>query len=129
MARMTNKLSPGQLNRFIKVARFAARKGGERALRYFRKGVPVVKKIDRSPVTRADREAELVIRGILKKSFPGHQLCGEEFGWDKTLSADLKWWIDPVDGTLQFIRGLPFWGTLLGLEYKGEVVAGGIPTT
>jgi histidinol phosphatase-like enzyme (inositol monophosphatase family) len=124
MTPMTNKLSPGQLKRFITVARYAAQKGGERALHYFRKGVPIIKKVDRSPVTRADREAEVVIRGILGKAFPHHQLCGEEFGWDKSFSPDFKWWIDPVDGTLQFIRGLPFWGTLLGLEYKGEVVAG-----
>lgn len=75
-------------------------------------------------MTRADREGEVVIRAILSKSFPAHQLCGEEFGWDKNVCSDYKWWIDPVDGTLQFIRGLPFWGTLLGLEYKGEVVAG-----
>ena len=83
-----------------------------------------LKKSTALPVTRADREGEVVIRGVLSKAFPDHQLCGEEFGWDKNISPDYKWWIDPVDGTRQFIRGLPFWGTLLGLEYKGEVVAG-----
>lgn len=93
-------------------------------MKYFRKNVPVIKKIDRSPVTRADREAEQVIRGILQKAFPTHQLCGEEFGWDSKIKADFRWWIDPVDGTRQFIRGIPFWGTLIALEYRGDVVAG-----
>ena len=121
---MPTPLTPSQLQRFLSVARNAAQKGGKRALKYFRRNVPVIKKVDRSPVTRADREAELVIRRILHKDFPLHQLCGEEYGWDKKVKSDFKWWIDPVDGTRQFIRGIPFWGTLVALEYKGEVVAG-----
>jgi myo-inositol-1(or 4)-monophosphatase len=121
---MKSNLSSKELQHFLSVARKAAQTGGQRALRYFRKNVSVIKKVDRSPVTRADREAELVIRGILGKAFPSHQLCGEEFGWNEGQKADYKWWIDPVDGTRQFIRGIPFWSTLLGLEYKGEVVAG-----
>jgi histidinol-phosphatase len=121
---MSKSLSRKQLRHFLSVAKMAAQKGGQRALKYFRKNVSVIKKVDRSPVTRADREAEQVIRGILGKAFPDHQLCGEEFGWDKNRRSDFKWWIDPVDGTRQFIRGIPFWGTLLGLEYRGEVVAG-----
>jgi len=121
---MPTRLSSSQLQRFLSVARKAAQKGGQRALRYFKKNVPVIKKIDRSPVTRADREAEQVIRGILQKAFPSHQLCGEEYGWNKNVHTDFRWWIDPVDGTRQFIRGIPFWSTLVALEYRGEVVAG-----
>jgi len=121
---MSKSLSPQQLRRFLSVARGAAQKGGQRAMKYFRKKVSVIKKVDRSPVTRADREAEIVIREYIAKSFPDHQLCGEEFGWDKNRRSDFKWWIDPVDGTRLFVRGLPFWGTLVSLEYKGEVVLG-----
>lgn len=113
-----------QVRSALAMAYVAAVEGGKRAMNYFRKRVPVIKKVDRSPVTRADREAEKVIRGLLQKAFPGHLLCGEEFGWDKNHKSDFKWWIDPVDGTRQFIRGLPFWGTLIALEYKGEVVLG-----
>ncbi|HVM33316.1 MAG TPA: inositol monophosphatase family protein, partial [bacterium] len=109
---MSDSLSRSQLRHFLSAARQAAVQGGARALRYFRRRVPVIRKIDRSPVTRADREAERVIRSVLWKKFPAHQLCGEEFGWDKNQKADFRWWIDPVDGTRQFIRGLPFWGTL-----------------
>jgi len=121
---MAQALTRAQLQRFLAVARQAAQKGGQKALKYFRKNVQVIKKIDRSPVTRADREAEQVIRGILGKHFPNHQLCGEEYGWDSKSKAEFKWWIDPVDGTRQFIRGIPFWSTLVALEYRGEVVAG-----
>ena len=121
---MPAPLSRIQLRHFLLVARKAASQGGQRALKYFRKNVPVLKKVDRSPVTRADREAEKVIRAILSKAFPTHQLCGEEFGWEKKHPSPFKWWIDPVDGTRQFIRGIPFWGTLVALEYRGEVVAG-----
>ncbi len=121
---MPTPLTRSQLQRFLSVARNAAQQGGKRALKYFHRNVPIIKKVDRSPVTRADREAELVIRHNLHKAFPLHQLCGEEFGWDKKVKSDFKWWIDPVDGTRQFIRGIPFWGTLVALEYKGEVVVG-----
>jgi histidinol-phosphatase len=121
---MANRLTPAQLNQFLSAAKKAAQAGGKHALKYFRKNVPVIRKVDRSPVTRADREAEKIIRDLLGKRFPNHQLCGEEFGWDKNQSSDFKWWIDPVDGTRQFIRGIPFWGTLIALEYRGEVVAG-----
>jgi histidinol-phosphatase len=121
---MHESLSPSQLRGFLSLALSAAQKGGQRALRYFRKNVPVVRKVDRSPVTRADREAEKIIRKILAGRHPDHQLCGEEFGWDRGGTGDFKWWIDPVDGTRQFIRGIPFWGTLVALEHRGEVVAG-----
>src|SRR5260221_13441519 len=67
---MPSPLTHAQLQRFLLVARNAAQKGGKKALRYFRRNVPVIKKIDRSPVTRADREAELVIRGVLHEAFP-----------------------------------------------------------
>lgn len=121
---MAHTLSRAQLTRYLSVARKAALQGGRKALGYFRQKIQVIKKVDRSPVTRADREAEQVIRGVLQKAFPSHQLCGEELGWDKGAQAEFKWWIDPVDGTRQFIRGIPFWGTLVALEYRGQVVAG-----
>src|ERR1035441_9892915 len=121
---MKQTLPRVQLLRFLAVARKAAQKGGQRALKYFGKNIAVLRKVDRSQVTRADREAERVIRTVIGKSFPRHQLCGEEFGWDKAMRSDFKWWIDPVDGTRLFIRGLPFWGTLVSLEYRGDPVVG-----
>jgi histidinol-phosphatase len=84
----------------------------------------VIKKVDRSPVTRADKESEQVMRQILQKAHPEHQLCGEEYGWDKEWNAEYRWWLDPVDGTRQFVRGLPNWGTLVALEHRGKPVVG-----
>jgi len=117
-------LPPAELRRHLALALRAARLGGARALKYFRRDIPVIRKVDRSPVTRADREAEQVIRGVLGMANPSHQLCGEEFGWDKSINPDYRWWIDPVDGTRQFVRGLPLWGTLIALEYRGVPVVG-----
>jgi histidinol-phosphatase len=117
-------LSRAQLGKYLLTARRAAQQGGQRALKYFGKKITVIRKVDRSPVTRADRESELVIRRILGKAFPSHVLCGEEYGWKKSRKAEFKWWIDPVDGTRQFVRGIPFWGTLVALEYRGEIIAG-----
>jgi histidinol phosphatase-like enzyme (inositol monophosphatase family) len=120
----TSDLSKQQLQGYLKTALQAARLGGNHALGYFQTNVPVIRKPDRSPVTRADREAEQIIRKSIGKRCPNHQLCGEEFGWDESLKSEFRWWIDPVDGTRQFIRGLPFWGTLIALEYRGEPVVG-----
>jgi len=121
---MSLKLTHNELKDVLKVARRAAVAGGKRALKYFRSDVKVTRKLDRSPVTRADRESEKVIRHILERTFTGHLMCGEEYGWEKDILATFKWWIDPLDGTRQFVRGIPLWGTLLALEAEGEVVAG-----
>jgi len=117
-------LSPKTLKHIIAVAREASFAGADRSLKYFTKIPPVETKADRSPVTRADKEAESEIRKVLRKHFPEHLVVGEEHGIDGPTGSEFKWWIDPIDGTMQFIRGIPFWGSVLGLEYQGEVVAG-----
>ena len=101
----------------------AAQKAGRLALRYFDGGVPVEWKPDHSPVTAADREAEQLLRAALLGAFPGDGFLGEESG-DTPGSSGYRWIIDPIDGTRNFVRGIPLWGTLVGLEYKGEPVAG-----
>lgn len=121
---MPNTLTSNQIKSYLALAYRAALEGGNRANQYFRKNVPVSRKVDCSPVTRADREAERLIRRILGNAYPSHQLCGEEYGWEAQKKSEFRWWIDPVDGTRQFIRGIPFWGTLVALEYRGEVIAG-----
>ena len=102
----------------------AAYEGAKSSLQHFEKIPPVEKKADRSPVTKADRETELRIRSVLRASFKDHCIVGEEYGEDGPKESPFKWWIDPIDGTLQFIRGIPFWGSVIGLEYQGEIVAG-----
>ena len=82
------------------------------ALRYFRQKLVVESKADTSPVTIADREAELAMRRMIAERFPEHGLFGEEHGLDRA-DADCVWVLDPIDGTKSFITGMPTFGTLV----------------
>ncbi len=75
------------------------------------------------PVTIADREAEALIRRLVSAAFPDDGFLGEEFG-DQPGTSGFRWVIDPIDGTKSFIRHIPVWATLIGLEYKGEQIGG-----
>ncbi|HVU76328.1 MAG TPA: inositol monophosphatase family protein [Gaiellaceae bacterium] len=77
-------------------------------------------KPDLTPVSEADRAAEEAIRALVAGSGRGETVLGEEFGDD---GGDAKWIVDPIDGTKNYVRGLPVWGTLLALSRDGEVVA------
>jgi histidinol-phosphatase len=101
----------------------AARAAGNVALGYFDRGVSVEWKSDQSPVTVADRNAEQVLRERLSAAFPGDGFLGEEFG-DTPGTTGYRWIIDPIDGTRSFVRNIPHWATLVGLEYRGEMIAG-----
>lgn len=72
-------------------------------------------KADLSPVTIADRESERLISGILAEAFPEDGLLGEE-GGGKPSSSGRRWIVDPIDGTRDFLRGLPYWAVLIALE-------------
>src|SRR5436305_5968697 len=100
-----------------------ARQAGQLALRYFDSSLAVEWKTDKSPVTVADREAETFLRKTLRERFPGDGFLGEEFG-DQPGTTGYRWIIDPIDGTRNFVRGIPLWGTLVGLEYRDEQIAG-----
>ena len=71
-------------------------------------------KSDASPVTIADRTAELAMRAVLSQRFPEHGILGEEFGLDRP-GAQLRWVLDPIDGTRAFITGRPTFGILVAL--------------
>ena len=101
----------------------AARRAGELAYRYFDQTLQVEWKHDDSPVTVADREAEQLLRQTLGRAFPADGFLGEEYG-DTPGSSGFRWVLDPIDGTRNFVRGIPIWATLVGLEYKGEQIAG-----
>ena len=92
-----------------------ARAAGRITLRYFQTGVDVDTKADHSPVTIADREAELEIRTRLQRAFPDDGFVGEEFGASAGTSGR-TWFIDPIDGTKSFVAGVPLYGVLLGLQ-------------
>jgi histidinol-phosphatase len=115
-------LNPDWRNRY-EAAVDAARRAGQVALRYFDHDVAVEWKEDESPVTVADRETEAELRATFERMFPGDGFLGEEYG-DAPGSTGFRWIIDPIDGTRSFVRGVPIWATMVGLEYKGEQVAG-----
>ncbi|MGH7391979.1 MAG: inositol monophosphatase family protein [Candidatus Rokuibacteriota bacterium] len=100
----------------------AARAAGEIAMKYYRGGFEVALKDDLTPVTQADREAEQVIVEVLARAFPSHGFLGEEFG--ERGPRDPRWIIDPIDGTKNFVRRIPLWSTLIGLEEGGEITVG-----
>lgn len=121
-------MTPAWRNRY-ELAVAAAREAGQAGLKYYPDidsaafAGQVEWKPDQSPVTRADREAEALLRGKLLGQFPNDGFLGEESG-SASGSSGFQWIIDPIDGTRSFVRGIPIWATLVGLTYKGEPIAG-----
>ena len=93
------------------------------AMAHFRRDLDLERKPDRSFVTIADQGIEREIRGRIEARYPGHGLVGEEYG---TVDGDAptRWYIDPIDGTHNYIRGVPLFGTLLAAEHEGEIQVG-----
>jgi histidinol-phosphatase len=100
----------------------AAQAGGALALRHFTGDFHVTLKPDQTPVTEADRGAEQAIVAHLRAAFPEVGFLGEEYGAQG--GQGRRWIIDPIDGTKNFIRGIPYWATLVALEEEGEVTVG-----
>jgi histidinol phosphatase-like enzyme (inositol monophosphatase family) len=82
------------------------------ALRWFGRPMVVERKPDGSPVSAADRETEEAIRAVLRRAFPADGVVGEELGVERA-DAACRWIVDPIDGTRNFVRGIPLWGTLI----------------
>ena len=93
------------------------------AMRWYRREVPTVRKPDRTFVTEADRAIERLLRDRIHNLYPDHGFVGEEYG-DEEGAAGIRWYIDPIDGTHNFIRGIPLFGTLLAVEAAGELQVG-----
>jgi histidinol-phosphatase len=111
-----------ELRSWLEVAQDACDAADDIARRHFRRDLTIETKPDRTFVTQADTSIERLIRERLADAFPDHGLIGEEYGvesWD----ASVRWYIDPIDGTHNFIRGVPLFGTLLGVERDGELQA------
>jgi histidinol-phosphatase len=93
------------------------------ALRHFRRDLEISTKPDRTLVTQVDTAIERMIRERISAAYPDHGLVGEEFGVEAP-DASVRWYIDPIDGTHNFVRGVPLFGVLLGIEEDGELQAG-----
>lgn len=123
---MTATLSDSDLNSLTLFAGELADLAGQTILPFFRQAISVDNKQTDGgfdPVTRADRDAEAVIRAHIKRHYPSHGIMGEEFGHEAGASG-LTWVIDPVDGTRAFICGMAQWGTLIALNDGGRPVVG-----
>jgi histidinol phosphatase-like enzyme (inositol monophosphatase family) len=116
-------MSESSLQQILDFAIEAAYIAGRRALAYYNTPLPVETKSDDTPVTRADRESEQIIRTQITAAFPTHSILGEEAG--QTIgSPDFKWIIDPIDGTKSFIHGVPLWGVMIGVEIRQQPSVG-----
>ncbi|HEY3311871.1 MAG TPA: inositol monophosphatase family protein [Anaerolineales bacterium] len=113
-----------KLDQYFEFATELAYRAGRITLGYFNAGVRPDYKPDDTPVTAADRASEIFIRGELEKKFPTHAILGEEYGETGAQKSAMRWIIDPIDGTKSFIRGVPLYGVLIGLEIEGVVRVG-----
>ncbi len=109
--------------REVELAKQMAQEAGALALDYQRKGVTAEAKADESPVTAADRACEKLIVDSIGRAFPEDGVLGEE-GANRESANGRRWIIDPIDGTRDFVRGIPLWAVLIGLEKDGQIVAG-----
>jgi myo-inositol-1(or 4)-monophosphatase len=99
-----------------------AREAGALLISFFGK-VAIEYKGEADLVTKADRAAEKLIVERIRKQWPHHDLLGEEGSRTET-GSDYRWYIDPLDGTTNFAHGYPVFCVSLGLDYKGERIAG-----
>src|SRR5512143_2904475 len=112
-----------ELSTYLQFATDLAYRAGRLTLGYFNIGLRPDFKADDTPVTVADRAAEQFIRSEVEKAYPAHGIVGEEFGEDAS-GNQFRWIIDPIDGTKSFMRGVPLYGVLLGLEIEGKIRVG-----
>ena len=105
----------------LELLQLLADRADEISLARFRsQDLKVESKPDRTPVTDADQSVERAIRELIAEHRPEDSVIGEEFGSGE--ASDREWIIDPIDGTANFLRGLPIWATLIALRVNGELV-------
>ena len=114
--------SEAELDGWLAVAHAACDEADEIARGAFRRDLEISTKPDRTFVTQADTAIERAIRARIAVTHPDHGLVGEEYGTEAG-DAPVRWYIDPIDGTHNFIRGVPLFGTLLAVERDGELQA------
>ena len=114
-------MASANLNVMIK----AARKAGRSLVKDFREveNLQVSIKGAGDFVTRADMEAERIIKEELRGARPSYGWLGEETGQEAGEDPTRRWIVDPLDGTTNYLHGLPHWAVSIALEHKGEIVA------
>ncbi|MFO0613565.1 MAG: inositol monophosphatase family protein [Polyangiaceae bacterium] len=117
-----------ELRTLLEAAIDCGRRMGAKALEHYvahrdTRSLAVEFKGDGSPVSNADRDAELVARAFISEYFPGDGVLGEELG-ELNPGAKRRWCLDPIDGTKSFLGGAPLWGSLVAVCEGEEVLAG-----
>jgi histidinol-phosphatase len=119
------------LSPYLEFAARLAHRAGRITLGYYQTDLRPDFKPDDTPVTAADRAAEQFIRGEIEAHYPDHAIVGEEFGESVPVResatesvSSFRWIIDPIDGTKSFMRGVPLYAVLIGLEIEGQVRVG-----
>lgn len=107
----------------IDLAHKLADTGAPIARQYFRQPLNIIAKSDDSPVTIADRTAELEMRKVIEAHFPEHGIYGEEHGQVR-LDAEYVWVLDPIDGTAAYITGMPVFGILIAVAQDDKPILG-----
>ena len=116
-------MTPPNSHDFLPPMEEIAREAGALLMDYFRQRVTVEYKGEADLVTVADRKSELLIRDRLHERWPSFDILGEEGGLQDT-GSDYRWYVDPLDGTTNFAHGFPVFCVSMGLDYKGERIAG-----
>ena len=112
-----------ELGAAVEVAMAACDEADAISLASFRRVLRIEAKADASFVTEVDTAVERAIRERITACFPDHGLVGEEYG-ESAAQSGRRWIIDPIDGTHNYIRGVPLFGTLLAVEVDGELQVG-----
>src|SRR3984893_10167181 len=116
-------MTPSHTHDFVPGMSEIAREAGTLLMEYFRQRVTIEYKAEADLVTVADRKSELLIRERLHERWPSFDILGEEGGLQDT-GSDYRWYVDPLDGTTNFAHGFLVFCVSVGLDYKGERIAG-----
>jgi histidinol-phosphatase len=112
--------SEGEIRRWVETAFDWCDQTDAMAMEHFRTNPRTIQKPDGSFVTAADTSIEAFFVDRLNERFADHSIVGEELG-DRYGSSSVTWYIDPIDGTHNYMRGVPVFGTLLAVERDGEL--------
>lgn len=110
-----------QLDEFLDFAQNLANQANALAKKYFRSNLHISNKENKTPVTIADQEIELLLRKLINNTYPSHGIVGEEFAKSNE-QAEYCWVLDPIDGTVAFSTGKPTFTTLIALLHHNEPI-------
>jgi len=120
---MTEHANTSEIRELLDFATDLAHKAGDLTLEHYGGIVEHDAKGDGSPVTVADKGAEALIRAAVEKHYPEHSILGEEYG-ESNEGSRVRWILDPIDATRSFMRGVPLYGVLIGIEIDDESAIG-----